>query len=431
MNLIVQKTSTLHGLAMPPGSKSQSIRSLLLALLSEGESVITNVLDSDDAQAALRVCRDLGADIAQTGDRLRVTSAGPPMLARTHKLNSGDSGITTRFIMPMLGLRRDCDVPVILDCQEQMRARLVRSLVDALRKLGLSINYLEKDGVLPVSIEGALTGGVCEVDGITSQFVSALLLSLPCAQGDSEITVRNLHERPYMEMTLHWLDMQNIRYTHTRTEDCDIFRIKGGQRYKEFQTQIAGDFSSASYMIAGAALMQGRVELQGLDMRDPQGDKRLVHILKEMGADIMIAPDSIVIQGGRPLRGIEIDANDIPDMLPTLAVIGTQAEGLTRIYNVPQARLKETDRIHSMTEGLTRLGAHIEEYADGMSVRPGRLTGAALKGYGDHRTVMALSLAGMLADGITSISDAEAINKTFPGYVALMRSLGARMKVAA
>jgi 3-phosphoshikimate 1-carboxyvinyltransferase len=255
------------------------------------------------------------------------------------------------------------------------------------------------------------------------------LISLPCAPYDSTIKVKDLHERPYVEMTLHWLKEQNISYAHQYRENIDIFNIKGGQQYKKFNSTITGDFSSASYLIAAAALTPSHIVLQGLDMQEPQGDKRLVNILQEMGADIVVEPNHLVIRGGNALTGAKIDANDIPDLLPTLAVIGTQAKGKMEIYNVQQARIKETDRIHSMTRGLRRMGAIIDEHRDGMTVYKSTLSGAKVKGFGDHRTIMALALAGMLADGSTIIDNGEAINKTFPTFIDIMQSLGAKMEL--
>ena len=407
-HLQVQKTSILAGQVVPPSSKSQSVRGMILALLAEGESRLMNPLDSDDMQDAMSVCMQLGAEISFGKDRLIIESGGLPIKTEVQNINTGNSGITTRFVLPLLGLRQNTEQPIIMDCGEQMRARPIQSLVDALRVFGLTIQYLDKKGQLPVAISGQLKGGTAEVDGMISQYLSALLIALPCAKTNSEITVKNLHERPYVEMTLNWLKEQNIHYSHFRTEDSDTYQIQGNQKYKQVNTVIAGDFSSASYLIAAAVMTLGRVELQGLDMQDPQGDKRLVNILREMGADIVMTPTGLIIQGGLALQGLKIDANDIPDLLPTLAVIGTYANGKTEIRNVRQARIKETDRIHSMTQGLTRLGARVEEYPDGMTVYQSQLHGVRVKGYDDHRTVMALAVAGMLAEGSTVIDDAEA-----------------------
>lgn len=426
--ITIQKTATLHGQATLQGSKSQSIRGLIMALLGNGESTLNHLLlNADDIEDAMRVCQQLGATLTVTPHKVTLHSNGLPLYPNTQTIYSGNSGITTRFILPILGLRANADQPIELDCGAQMRARPIHSLINALRQLGLHIDYLTQEGMLPIVVTGNLTGGKAEVAGITSQYLSALLIALPCATNDSELRVTDLHERPYVDMTLNWLKQQQIHYHHQKIENTDYYFINGKQQYKSFHADIAGDFSSASCLIAAAALTQSHVTLTGLDMNDPQGDKKLLSILIRMGANITIEPSGVTIQGGNPLTGIEIDANDMPDLLPALAVIGTCAAGKTKIYNVAQARIKETDRIHSMTEGLRRLGGHIEEFKDSMIVYPSKLQGAAVEGYDDHRTVMALSIAGMLAEGTTVVKNSEAINKTFPSFVAVMRSLGANM----
>ncbi len=429
MNLIVNKTIKLNGQATPPSSKSQSIRAIMLASLCDGESVLTNVLQSDDTEDAIHVCTYLGANMAKSDHMLTIKSTGLPLKVTTTEIHSGNSGITTHFVMPILGLRQNADQPIILSCGEQMRARPIKHLVDALQNLGLRITYIETANTLPIRISGELIGGKTSVDGMTSQYLSALLIALPCATDDSEINVKNLQERPYAEMTLNWLQHQGISFQHLRSGDMDTYKIQGSQKYKKIHTTIPSDFSSASYLIAASVLIPGEVILQGINMADQQGDKRLITILQAMGADIVIKPTHLHIVGGKKLSGIKIDANDIPDLLPTLAVIGTYALGKTEIYNVAHARIKETDRIHSMAHGLQRMGAKIDERDDGLTLYQSPLQGSNVKGYGDHRTVMALSIAGMIADGTTTIDNSEAINKTFPTFINMMQSLGANMEV--
>lgn len=428
MNLRVHKTRVLKGKVEVPSSKSQSIRGVILALLAEGESTLLHPLRSEDMDDALRVAQALGAHVFPCEGSLKIQNQGLPFSTAPKKINTGNSGITTRFILPLLGLCKHLDVPIQVDCGEQMRSRPIRSLLEALEALGLSIQYLKQPGQFPIALSGQLKGGNAEVEGITSQYLSALLLSLPCAPQDSELRVKNLHERPYVDMTLAWLKAQNIHYRHQREKEQDIYFIQGNQSYKAFKKRISGDFSSASYLIAAGVMSSGCVELSGLDMEDSQGDKRLVSLLQEMGADIDITPSGMIIQGGRALRGIRIDANDIPDLLPTLAVLGTYAMGQTEIRNVEQARIKETDRIHSMTEGLSRLGGKVEAHPDGMTIHHSPLRGAFVDGYGDHRTVMALALAGLQAEGSSLIEGSEAMNKTFPGFISTMQSLGAQME---
>ncbi len=410
-----------------PSSKSESIRALIFALLSKGTTEIKNFLDSEDTEAAFQVAKELGVQLNRSSGRLTITSAGTPIRKTFKKINTGNSGVTTRFILPVLGLRENNEQPVIFDCGEQMRARPITSLVNALNHLGMSITFLNEENQCPLLVEGALEGGTASVDGITSQYLSALLISLPLARKDSVITVKNLHERPYVEMTLSYLKSFGISYSHMRRSGSDVFKIKGGQKYRSFKKTIPGDFSSASSFIAAGCLIEGKLVLEGLDMKSSQGDKRLIEILKKMGADIKISKTKIIITGGKQLTGISIDANDIPDLVPALAIVATKARGKTKIYNVAQARLKETDRIRSMSLGLRRMGARVEEHKDGLTVYESELHGASVRGFNDHRTVMAFTVAGMLAEGKTTISDAEAVNKTFPKFFRSIKSLGAKV----
>lgn len=428
MKLQVTPTQNLQGTLTLPGSKSQCIRAIFFALLSGGRCTLHNMLKAEDIEDALRTASALGATIEFAEDGLHLTGCEQPFTHVASKIHSGNSGITTRFVLPLLGYRAHAECPVILDCGEQMRARPIQPLIEALRPLGMQINYLAQPGFCPIAVQGTLKGGVAEVGGLSSQYLSALLIALPCAENDSVITVKNLHERPYVEMTLHYLKTHRIQYRHERYSAEDIFYLPGKQRYSTFTEVMAGDFSSASCPMVAAALSAGNVTLQGLDLNSPQGDKRLISLLQEMGADLTVAPNALIIRGGKPLQGIRIDANDIPDLLPALAVLGTQAYGVTELYNVRQARIKETNRIHSMTEGLARMGADIEEREDGILVKRSVLHGADVNGYGDHRTVMALAVAGMVAQkGTTLISDAEAVNKTFPEFIGLMQNLGGNL----
>jgi len=426
INLIVKTTVKLRGAVLPPSSKSLSIRAMLFSLLAQGESILSHVLDSDDALAARNVCTALGASVNTNPIQMIIKSNGLPFVNTVSEINTGNSGITTLFTLPLLGLRENGDIPIVLDCGDQMRTRPIKPLVDALSALGMKIDYLQEKNQCPVSITGKLKGGNTEIEGFNSQYLSALLIALPSAENDSVITVNKLHERPYVNMTLDFLTQQKIAFTHQSIENKDVFHIKGNQRYQPLHQSIPGDFSSASCLIAAAALIDSNITLQGLNFNDQQGDKRLVTLLQSMGAEIIIEKEQIKIKTKNALKGIRIDANDIPDLVPALAVIGTQAMGKTEIVNVKHARIKETDRLYSMTEGLRKMGANIEVHDDGLTVYQSNLKGALVEGFNDHRTVMALSIAGMIASGTTTITNAEAINKTYPEFIKDMQSLGAQ-----
>lgn len=439
MKLTIQPTTKLSGQATPPSSKSHSVRGLILATLARGTSHLRNVLDADDGRAAMEVCKGLGAKMKDVKNRsggldVTVQSEGVPLNALATDLFSSNSGITTTFTIPLIGLRKNTAMPLILSSGEQMQKRPIESIVTAVRNLGMDVSSFNKGENFPMRLSGALIGGNTTVDGSNSQYLSALLLSLPCAQKNSVIEVKNLQERPYVDMTLAWLEEQNIRFGHFKKDNVDTFKIFGNQEYKSFDKTIPGDFSSASYLIAAAALLPGEVTLVGLNMEDPQGDKRIITILQQMGADIEVAKNKageniLKIKGGKPLKGTTIDCGDIPDMLPTLAVIGTQAKGKTTLMNVGNARIKETDRIKSMAAELAKMKVKLEEKETSLIIYESKLYRARTHGYSDHRTIMALAVAGLLADGETTIDTAEGINKTFPGFVDSMKSLGAKMEL--
>jgi 3-phosphoshikimate 1-carboxyvinyltransferase len=242
---------------------------------------------------------------------------------------------------------------------------------------------------------------------------------------DTRINVTLLNEPGYVQMTLDWLDKQQIEYEN---QQFQTFEIKGNQNYKPFEDAVAADFSSATFFLCGAALAADEVTLHGLDFTDSQPDKAVVDYLKAMGADIILEPDSVTIKGS-PLSGAELDMNKTPDALPAMAVTAAFAEGTTKLLNVPQARSKETDRIKCMAEELKKMNVRVEELPDGLIIEGGNVKPAELHGWADHRIVMALSLAGMNMDNECSIDTAKAISVTFPNYVELMRKIGANIEI--
>ncbi|MBI4250238.1 3-phosphoshikimate 1-carboxyvinyltransferase [Candidatus Uhrbacteria bacterium] len=435
MDLIVKNTTRLKGSVTPPGSKSHTIRALLLATLAHGASTIENALDSDDTRACMRVCRSIGSAISvrkdkQGGLSLTVRGKGLPLRLHADVIDTGESGITTRFVLPLLGLANSkLSKRIAIACDPQMRQRPILPFITALNNVGMDIRPRSKRSVWPLDVTGTLEGGATIVDGTTSQYISALLLSLPLAQNDSHITIQNLNERPYVEMTTRWLDMLGIRYEWKKRGGKDHFIIKGGQHYRPFHGKIPADFSSASYFLAAGTILPGQISMRNLDFSDAQGDKELVALLAKMGAYIRKRGPVLSMRGAHELRGARIDCNAIPDLVPTLAVIGTQARGATDLYNVAHARLKETDRLSAMAQELRRLGAHIREKKDGLTITKSKLRGAPVNGHGDHRTIMALAIAGLCAQGTTRIKGAEGIAKTFPRFPKLLRDIGGNIYI--
>ncbi|MFA5855613.1 MAG: 3-phosphoshikimate 1-carboxyvinyltransferase [Candidatus Gracilibacteria bacterium] len=425
MDLIIKKTESLHGTLTVPASKSQTVRALLIGALAGGISTVANVLESDDTLRVEEVLNMLGVEIEKNGTVWTVKSSGLPLKTTGKNFYTGDSGITTRFLLPLLGLG---DGPCTLDASPQMRARPILPLVTALNRLGMQIETSGAN-VWPLKVSGNFLGGETYIDGTTSQYLSALLLASPYAGENTILHVQNLNEKPYVEMTLSWLKDAGILYERKAYADGETFEVKAGQKFKSLNVKIPGDFSSASCIIAAAALLGGEVQLKGLSKNDTQGDRKLVDILEAAGTDISWDGNELLVRGGTALKGGKVDANEVPDLLPALAVLGTKMQGGLEILNVKQARIKETDRIHSMAEGLREMGAEIEEKKDGLIVGQSQLKGACVDGFADHRTVMALSVAGLIAEGETHVHGAEAIKKTFPNFIEEMRALGANFTV--
>jgi 3-phosphoshikimate 1-carboxyvinyltransferase len=424
MKLLVRKSS-LSGTVTIPGSKSHTIRAVAIASLSNGQSFINNPLDSSDTQSAVTCYRALGATIDISDPKLwKITGTSGKITTHKEKIDVGNSGTTLRIAMGSAALAQ-ADQTTTFTGDEQIQTRPVGPLMDSLNDLGAQCVSLNNNGKVPVEISGKLTGGKTSIDAFTSQYLSSLLLCTPLCVEDTEINVTTLNEPDYVQMTLDWLDKQQIEYENQQMRK---FRIKGSQSYRAFNDTIPADFSSATFFLCAAALVGENVKLLGLDFSDSQPDKAVVDYLKAMGAEIDINPDSVTVKASK-LKGAELDMNKTPDALPAMAVTAAFAEGTTKLLNVPQARSKETDRIKCMAEELIKIGVSVEELPDGLIIKGGKSKPARLDGRGDHRIVMAMSLAGLNLDGQYSIDTAEAISVTFPDYVDLMQSLGADMQL--
>jgi len=420
MKLIVDRTEELSGNIRIPASKSHTIRAVVIASLADGTSKLINPLRSDDTMAAVNAASSLGAGIEIKDDEWTIQGfAGSPKQPN-ETINFENSGTSSRLMMSVIALG---DLYVTIDGDDSLKKRPMSPLIDALVDLGASVKSINGDGCMPITISGRITGGKTEVECRSSQYLSSLLISCPLAEDDTDIVVKDLHEMPYVEITLAWLDEAGIKYEN---DDFGHFRIEGDQKYTPFEKKIPGDWSSATFPLCAAAMTKSDIVLTGIDMNDAQGDKEVVNMLREMGADITIRDDELQIRGGA-LLGCELDMGNTPDALPAMAVVGCYAKGETRLLNVSQARIKETDRIKIMAEELSKMGADIKELKDGLIIRKSVLHGAKVCGHNDHRVVMALSLAGMISDGQTEIDTAESVDVTFPGFVEAMKNVKANM----
>lgn len=412
------EVSPVKGEVLIPASKSHTIRALFFAALADGESTITNPLDSDDARSALAAVTAMGAAAEMKESAWRVWGRGGDVTAPAGPVDVGNSGTTARFALSMASLGGST---VNITGDEQTRSRPMWALLDALANLGARTSGT--NGKLPAKVRGPLIGGATAVDGTSSQYLSSLLIHTPYAQKDTVITLSHLNEKPYAEMTLRWLDKFGIEY---KRRGYERFEIKGGQRYRPFREQIPGDFSSAAFFACLGAMPGNEVSLLGLDMSDSQGDKAIFEYLARMGADVTIGEDKITVKGAE-LKGVKLDLNATPDALPAMAALAAVADGTTVLGDVPQARIKETDRIAVMARELAKMGIKCEETPDSLIVHGGKPKGAKVTSHGDHRVVMSLAVLGTRAEGGTEIDRAEAVGVTFPNFAELFRDCGGKL----
>ncbi|MFW6261604.1 MAG: 3-phosphoshikimate 1-carboxyvinyltransferase [Spirochaetota bacterium] len=441
MNVTVHP-GTLSGTLPMPGSKSHTIRALLVAALARGESRISGALDSADTAACIRILRELGVEIqaedadgAAAGLTLRVTGRDGRFAPPAGPLDCANSGTTLYLALSAAALQ---DFPVTLTGDEQLQRRSAGPLLAALESMGANVERRGTGDCVPLTVTGPIRGGRVSIECPTSQYLSSLLLAAPLAPAGMEIDVPLLNERPYVGITLSWLDGQGVAYER---DGWSRFAVAGGGAYRAFERRVPADFSSATFFLAAAAVTGSRLTLNGLDMDDSQGDREVVRILERLGCAVEVGEQRVTIGGpgspattgahtGARLAGGEIDLNAIPDSLPALAVVGTTCAEALRLTNVPQAREKETDRIAVMARVINDLGGRAGELSDGLVVHPARLKGGTVDSAGDHRVAMAAAVAGLCADGPVTVTNAGVADITFPGFYELLASAGARVEAS-
>ena len=416
---IVPVPGPLNAVVRPPGSKSVTNRALVAAALARGTSNLVGTLDADDTAAMLDCLRGLGIPVGDaSGDSdgaLRVVGCGgrPPLDGAI--LDARLSGTTSRFIAPVAALARGT---VVLDGADPLRRRPMAALFDALEALGAGIEPLGEPGHLPVRITGSprdVLGGSVEVTGnVSSQFLSALLLSGPCFDDGLTVGVTtDLVSVPYVQLTLDVMTAFGATVDHDdgwRT----ITVSPGGYRAVE-RFDIEPDASAASYWAAAAAIAGGSVRIDGLGRTSRQGDVAFIDVLASMGAEVTWSDHDVVVRGVGTLRGVTVDMADISDTAQTLAAVAVFAEGPTTVTGIGFIRGKETDRIAAVVSELRRLGIDASEDPDGFTVRPGPVRPADVHTYEDHRMAMSFALVGMRAPGVR-ILDPGCVAKTYPGF---------------
>lgn len=417
--------SILNGEVLAPPSKSYTHRAVVMASLAE-QTIVKRPLLSADTTATIRACRALGAVIREIGDRLIVDGVKGKPSVPDSIIDVANSGTTLRLLMAVSAL---CDGTTVLTGDDSIRTRPNTPLIDVLNQLGASVISTRDNGMAPIEVKGPMAGGEAVMDGsISSQFFSALLMACPLCQARTVVKVDGeLKSRPYVEITIEMLESAGIEIELVEDDKGHLsFIIPPNQSYEltEYTVYtVPGDFSSASYLLAAGALAGGGITVGGL-YPNKQGDAAIIPILQDMGANLEWDRErgEVRVKKSR-LTGVTVDVGMTPDLVPTLAVLGALSGGEMVIENAGHVRFKETDRLHAMTVELAKMGVDITEEPDRLVIRGGGLHGASVSGWHDHRIVMALSVAGMVA-GDTVIDTAESVDISYPGFFEAMKLLG-------
>ena len=398
MSKVRVQNSIIDGTVLLPPSKSAAHRALICSFLAGGGEV-SPLIESKDILATVSAIRAL-----ENGE---------------NTINCIESGSTLRFMIPIAAALGRA---VTFVGEGKLPERPIGEYLRLLPEHNVECRT---DGGLPLIIEGQLVGGRFEIAGdISSQYITGLLLALPLLDDDSEIVLTTeLESKPYVNMTIKVMADYGVEVAQTENG----YFIKGRQKYISRDYSVEGDWSQAAFYAVAGALF-GRVEMTGVYFNSTQGDKQIADIIERFGARVERGENSLMVYKSN-LKGVEIDAADIPDMVPALAVLSAYADGTTVIKGAQRLRLKESDRIESVTYNLKKSGADITPTPDGMIIKHSTLKGAELKGFNDHRIVMAMTVAATGAQGESIIDDAQSINKSYPGFFDDYNKLGGKANV--
>lgn len=410
----------LNATVRVPGSKSMTNRALLISVLANGSTTLTNALFSDDSRYFANAIQTLGFNVKFDPDRteMKVTGLGGQIPAKKAELYIGNAGTAARFLTAFLTLG---DGEYTLDGEPRMRERPIGDLVVALKQLGANLET--KNSCPPVKISASgLDGGRAKIAGnISSQFLSALLMVAPYAQSLIEIEVTtDLNSKPYVDMTLSIMHDFGVE---VQRDGYQCFEIPITHYKSRGTYSIESDASAASYFFAAPTICGGTISVENISRKSVQGDVTFTDVLEKMGCTIDERDHSISVTGPKELRGLDVDMRDIPDTAQTLAAIAPFASSPTRIRGIASARVKETDRVHATCTELARLGVEVDEHEDGMTIYPcDNIQPATVQTYNDHRMAMAFSLMGLRLPGI-AIEDPNCVSKTFPDYFEVLDTL--------
>ncbi len=396
-----------------PGSKSLTHRFLIASALSDGMCSIENALLSEDTVLTMKALGQMGIRIEEKNDnRLVIFGTKGDLRPSTKSIYLGNSGTSIRLLTAISALGKDT---VTLLGNDRMAQRPIQALIDALGQIGVQARSAHSNGCPPVEVNGKNLSGTTVTISCreSSQYLTGLLLMAPCTEGGLKIGVtEGPVSRPYVDMTIDVMSKFGIAVDR---QGYDGFQVAGKQAFRSGTYEVEADASQAGYFWAAAAICQTAVKVKGVSQNSCQGDVNFSKVLESMGCTIKNEPDGITVAGGDRLRAVQIDMGDMPDVVPTLAVVAAFAEGTTVIKNVSHLKSKESDRLTSVVNELLKMGITARCTDDELMVAGGQPRGAEIETYGDHRIAMSFAVAGLAAPG-TIIRDEHCVEKSFPNY---------------
>ena len=429
--LKVTRSQNLKGEVHMPRSKTHSFRALTLASLADGRSYLRNPKLSDDWHEAVNAMRMYGAKIERVENNVFcVEGVGGYLRTPADIINVNNSGTMLFFVV---GVAAACAGWSVITGDESIRTlrKVSKNLFEPLRELNVEIISTKNDDMAPFLIKGKVDGGVAHMDGTGCQPVFSILIASAFSEKPVELFVRNPGEKAYIDLLLYWFRKASLQYENVANKH-NHYRFPGNKPPKAFDEEIPFEWSAPGYPLLAAILTPGsEITIRGMNWEDPYGDKQVIAVLQNMGADITIKDDALIARTSE-LHGIEIDMNDLPDQVPTVAIAGCFAKGVTIIKNALTARWKECDRIAAVCKELSKMGANVIEKEDGLIIDQDgtwKLRATQIDGHYDHRLVLSFAIAGMQLEGETTISDAYMIEKSFETFIPDMIKCGANLEL--
>ena len=405
-----------------PGSKYIANRVLIIAALANGNSIIKNVPDNEDINATIEALKKLGIKINKKNSDLEIIGNGGKINSPNGEINVKESGTLLRFIT---GLAALAEGKTVITGSNRIKERPISDLLNSLKDLGIECKSLNDENPPVEVIGGTLNGGTTKIKGnVSSQYISSLLLISPYAKNDVKIIIElDLVSKSYVDMTISLMEEFGIK---VENDNYKALKVKSGQKYNAMDYEIPGDWSSANYFLAAAAIVPGKVKINGID-NSAEGEAKFADALGKMGCKVNRKDDSIEITGKENICGIDIDMSQMPDAVQTLAAVAVFANGTTRIKNIRNLKYKESNRINDTVNELKKLGINAAAKDDEIAIKDGKVNPAIIDSHNDHRMVMSFAFIGLKILGI-KIENPECVNKSFPGFWDKLKEIGAEIK---